>query len=153
MFCHACGSPIGANQPFCSACGTSVGVPPVRYSRVSQHIRILAFLWIGFGALCLLPALGFLGFWPFLHRFVWDIPLPFVHLIHFVMGLAIVIGMAGIAAGWGLIEHQSWARPLALVLGILSLFKVPVGTALGIYTLWVLMPRESEEEYRYLTCR
>jgi hypothetical protein len=35
----------------------------------------------------------------------------------------------------------------AIVLGILALFHPPFGTALGIYTLWVLLPTESAAEY------
>ena len=37
---------------------------------------------------------------------------------------------------------------LALVLGFLALIDVPLGTALGVYTLWVLLPERSEEEFR-----
>jgi hypothetical protein len=25
--------------------------------------------------------------------------------------------------------------------------NIPLGTAVGVYTMWVLLPRESEEEY------
>jgi hypothetical protein len=32
--------------------------------------------------------------------------------------------------------------------GFISLFNIPIGTALGVYTLWVLLPAQSEEEYR-----
>ena len=45
-------------------------------------------------------------------------------------------------------ERQPWARTLAIVLGCFSLLDMPFGTALGIYTLWVLLPARSEEEYR-----
>jgi hypothetical protein len=31
-----------------------------------------------------------------------------------------------------------------------ALLRIPVGTALGIYTLWVLLPAQSDEEYRAL---
>ena len=54
------------------------------------------------------------------------------------------------AAGYGLLERESWARLLALVLGFVSLFNVPLGTALGIYTFWVLLPSHADEEYRRL---
>ena len=38
---------------------------------------------------------------------------------------------------------------LAIILGVVSLFfHIPFGTALGIYTLWVLLPAHSEEEYQ-----
>ena len=42
----------------------------------------------------------------------------------------------------------SWARILAIILAFLSLIHVPFGTALGIYTLWVLLPASSEQEYQ-----
>jgi hypothetical protein len=37
---------------------------------------------------------------------------------------------------------------LALVLGFVNLIHIPFGTALGIYTLWVLLPAQSEREFR-----
>jgi uncharacterized membrane protein (DUF2068 family) len=57
-------------------------------------------------------------------------------------------GVLGIIAGWGLLDRQPWARTLAIVLGVINLIHIPFGTALGIYTLWVLLPAESEQEYR-----
>jgi hypothetical protein len=36
---------------------------------------------------------------------------------------------------------------LAIVVAILTLLKFPFGTALGIYTLWVLAPSMSGAEY------
>jgi hypothetical protein len=36
---------------------------------------------------------------------------------------------------------------LTIVLGCISLIHFPLGTALGIYTLWVLFPPEAEREY------
>jgi hypothetical protein len=62
----------------------------------------------------------------------------------------VIKGVLGIIAGWGLLERQSWARVLALVLGFLSLIHMPFGTAIGVYTLWVLLPGPSEIEYRQM---
>jgi hypothetical protein len=39
---------------------------------------------------------------------------------------------------------------VALVLGFLSLFNIPFGTAVGVYTLWVLLPAQSQQEYENL---
>jgi hypothetical protein len=36
------------------------------------------------------------------------------------------------------LTRRSWARPLAIVVGILSLPNVPLGTIVGLYTFWVL---------------
>jgi hypothetical protein len=49
-----------------------------------------------------------------------------------------LLAVPGLLAGYGLLKHKPWARVLAMVVGILSLVNFPVGTAIGIYTLWVL---------------
>ena len=60
----------------------------------------------------------------------------------------------GFFAGWGLLQRESWARVLVVVLAFVSLFtNIPFGTALGIYTMWVLLPAESEEEYEAMVAR
>jgi hypothetical protein len=49
--------------------------------------------------------------------------------------------------------RKSWGRVLAIVVAILSLIKIPFGTALGIYTLWVLLPSASAIEYEAIADR
>jgi hypothetical protein len=71
-------------------------------------------------------------------------------LLTLIGGFMLVQALAGIAAGWGLLERQSWARLLALVLGFLCLLSFPLGTALGCYTLWVLLSRQAQDEYQRL---
>ena len=56
----------------------------------------------------------------------------------FVAILLTTLGLPGIVAGFGLLGHKPWARYLAIVVGILSLFNFPIGTLVGGYTLWVL---------------
>lgn len=51
--------------------------------------------------------------------------------------IIILISIPSILAGIGLLYQQRWAMILALVLGCLKLFSFPIGTALGIYTIWV----------------
>ncbi len=65
-----------------------------------------------------------------------------------------VIG-AGLAllVGFSLLNRKPWGRTLAIVVGILALFKFPMGTALGIFTLWVLAPTESGMEYEAIADR
>jgi hypothetical protein len=58
--------------------------------------------------------------------------------------LMVVLAIPELLAGFGLIKGKSWGRMLALVVGILGLFNVPIGTLIGLYTLWVLLPKEAE---------
>ena len=68
---------------------------------------------------------------------------PFVHdILRFVGILLLGGGAAGVLAGWGLLDRQAWARTLSIVLACFALLLfMPLGTLLGIYTLWVLCPR------------
>jgi hypothetical protein len=58
-------------------------------------------------------------------------------------GFLVMVSAPGIVAGIGLLSYQSWARILTLVLGILNLPGFPTGTALGVYTLYVLLDEET----------
>ncbi|HEX6384039.1 MAG TPA: hypothetical protein VF177_05155 [Anaerolineae bacterium] len=60
-----------------------------------------------------------------------------------VAGFLLLLSAPGIVAGIGLLKRKSWARILALILGILNLLNFPFGTALGIYTIWVLMQEDA----------
>ena len=157
MFCHACGAQVQAGQPYCAACGTAMGGPPVARmvvrsaSRVSGHVRNLGILWIVASALRVLPVLGLRWFWPFRGDAGWTywdrFPGHFMGILGAIAFLGALTGLLGVVAGWGLLDRQPWARMLAIVLGCIALVHIPFGTALGIYTLWVLLPAESEEEY------
>jgi hypothetical protein len=52
--------------------------------------------------------------------------------------LLVRVGLAALA-GWGLLERTQWGRIVAIVAACLSLIKFPFGTALGIWTLVVLL--------------
>ena len=113
---------------------------------MAQHVRILAWLHAVFGAI-----------------------LAFVGIV-----IALIVGGSGILSGdrtamlvtgtvgtvlmfvflflavpaffaaWGLLHFRPWARVLAIILGVLHILSFPLGTALGIYTLWVLLSNETQ---------
>jgi len=53
--------------------------------------------------------------------------------------------------GWGLLKLAPWGRIFALVMAFLDLLHVPLGTALGVYTLFVLLPDAAGDEYRQMS--
>lgn len=61
--------------------------------------------------------------------------------------LMVVLALPGLAAGYGLLKRRSWGRILAIVMGILNLPNFPLGTALGLYTLWVLLQTEAVDHF------
>ena len=164
MFCDGCGTALQAGQSFCSRCGKEcAGVIPAGYprrSRVQEHVRLLAILWFAFSALNVLGGaiLVVLANTLFLHLHEMgapEAPTAFLHpFLSFIGVLVVIKGAAGFLAGWGLLQREPWARILVLILAFLSLISPPFGTALGIYTLWVLLPAHAEKEYEsYLTTK
>ena len=159
MFCDQCGNPIDAGQQFCSRCGKGLAVrgQVVQRTRVHEHVRLLAIFWIAYSALDVIGGVvmivlggtlfGHLGRGADMPReaFIWLRP-----LMVSLGSLALLKAGAGFFAGWGLLRRESWARILALIVGFLALLNIPLGTALGIYTLWVLLPAQSDREYRLL---
>src|SRR2546423_2828051 len=61
----------------------------------------------------------------------------------FIVVLLFVLSLPGIIAGVGLLKFKPWARILAIILGALHLLSFPFGTALGVYTLVVLLNAET----------
>ncbi len=157
MFCNACGGQIQPQFNICPNCGQPIGAlaaatPP---SRLERHLRTLGILWIVAGALCAIP-----GFVLMTISSVARLGIPagenvgrFIGplILSIIGGSLLVVAAGGILVGWGLLKHQPWARVLAIILAILSLFHPPFGTALAIYTLWVLLSDGSGSEYDRLT--
>jgi len=153
MYCVRCGKTMTATEPFCSACGKPVRDIPLMptQSRISGHIRLLGIFWIALSSFRILPALvlwAILGsspdFPPGAPEFVRQILTGVAYFLFFSGGL-------GIATGVGLLNRASWARMLSIILGCVGLIDMPFGTALGVYTLWVLLPAQSEQEYQQIS--
>jgi hypothetical protein len=171
MYCDRCGTPFNSGSQYCTSCGKqlmataptavprSATAPVARAAgdgRVGRNIHIVAGFWlangilrlVGLGWLMIFRRLFFDGGWgwplsnwdPGLHSLVWGglfsggVFLGFFGLIHLLLA-------------WGLYERQPWARVLGIVVACLALIRIPFGTALGIYTLWVLAPESSGREY------
>jgi len=49
--------------------------------------------------------------------------------------LLFLVGLLPLAVGYALKTRKRWAKPLGLGLAVISLINIPVGTALGIYTI------------------
>jgi hypothetical protein len=160
LYCDACGAKLEEGQNFCRACGKAVGTAPIvgpaaPQNRVAAHLRVLAVLWIALGVIRLIPAMFLMSFshW----RMPADVPPDvqgFLHPLFSAIGWIMLIGAAAcFVAAWGLLDHLPWARLFTIVLGAISLVEVPFGTALGIYSLWVLLPESSEAEYQKMATR
>jgi len=159
MFCDGCGAAVQPGQAFCSRCGKQI-VGPVSVmqpfpGRVQQHANLLGILWLAMSAFnavggLVLLMLGNVLF-PHLREMKdvpSDVPVGFLTALFTTLGIVVLAKAAlGFLAGWGLMQREAWARVLVLVLAFISLFNIPIGTAIGVYTLWVLLPGQSQQEY------
>lgn len=160
MFCDGCGTAVQPGQSFCGKCGKqilgSITVMQNRPGRVQGHLQLLGILWLAISAFNTIGGviLYVLANTLFAHLHEMgapQAPTAFLRPLLSVLGIFVLAKAAcGFLAGWGLMQREPWARLLALVLGFISLFNIPFGTVVGIYTLWVLLPAQSQGEYETL---
>ena len=60
-----------------------------------------------------------------------------------IASFLVLVSLPGIIGGFGLLKGKPWARTLVLILAVLDLVNMPVGTVVGVYTIWVLMQDET----------
>jgi hypothetical protein len=156
MFCDRCGAPLQPNQRFCGQCGRDFSGTPASLapSRVREHIRFIAILWLALSVLNVIAGFVLLVvstmLFPHLHEMGAppQVPTDFLTTLLGVIAVAVLAkAAAGLLAGWGLYQREPWARMLTIVLSFVALLNFPLGTALGIYSLWVLLPVQSERDY------
>lgn len=168
MYCSACGLALAPGQESCPKCGRPAmpPVPPMpglefQLENYAGKVRTLGVVWLVYAAFALLTGIIGLAFanaflsghfgpwmngpwahgpmppmWPAFLRFAW-------------VFLLVRVGLAAVA-GWGLLERAPWGRVVAIVAAILCLLKFPFGTAMGIWTLVVLLGYRNSTLYDQL---
>jgi hypothetical protein len=159
MFCNQCRTELQPDYNVCPKCGTPVGrlAPPLPVpgrTRLERHLPTLGILWIVAGALFLIPSFVLLTLGSVAH-----LEMPGAQevmrmlgppLLFLIGATLLLVAAGGICAGWGLMQRQRWARTAALILGFLALIHPPFGTALGIYTIWVLLANNAGADYNQM---
>ena len=161
MFCDSCGAQIQAGQSFCQRCGKAiVGGVQLGSSRVARHAQLLGILWIAYSAFVALVSMFILMFFQHMlpaiiaaqppsagppPEVIFGFMRPMMHIMSIFLFCKAAVGLV---AGVGLVQRAEWSRMLAIVVGCISLINAPFGTALGIYTLWVLLSPNAEAEFR-----
>ncbi len=118
---------------------------------MKKHIQLLGIFFIVYNGLSLLIGIGLF----FLLSAIGTISgnetaLGILAFIGFMLGaLFSVLAVPGIIAGIGLINLRSWARILAIIMACFHVFSIPVGTALTVYTFWVLLKDEAIKEFSH----
>jgi hypothetical protein len=126
-------------------------------------IRALSIVWFIYAGLAL--ATGIIGL-TFAHAFFGGRFGPWMHgpwargplppevfgpaILRFAWVMVVVRAGLALVAGWGLMERSQWGRVIAIVAAFLCLLKFPFGTALGIWTLVVLLGYRNTTLYEQL---
>ncbi len=170
MFCSGCGHALAPGQAFCPQCSRptapAVAPPPglqFQVERYAGKVRVLGILWIayacislvvGFAALAFAKTFLFHGFGPWMHGPMMHGPMSpdwfgpaWIHIVWILLSVRIVLC---VVAGWGLLERTQWGRIVAIVAAILCLIRIPLGTALGIATLIILLGYRNSALYEHL---
>jgi hypothetical protein len=134
---------------------------PMYLPRVQRNLQTLGILWCVLGVYRVISGLIGIIFlraftthnfgndsWMFGGRFHGAFPPMWMAGLWPMIAFATIFA-AGLAlvAGYGLLNRRPWGRIVAIIAAVLALIKFPLGTALGIYTLWVLAPGASGLEY------
>jgi len=114
---------------------------------MKDHIKIIGWLYIAMGVLGILGA--FVAFAIIVGGGLISGDQTAIRITTIVAlvigGFVILVSIPGILAGIGLLSFKPWSRILAIILALLNLPGFPVGTVLGIYSLWVLLDSESSQ--------
>jgi hypothetical protein len=143
-------------------------IPPVpglefQLQNYAGKIKALGVVWLIYAAVALVTGIiglafanaflsGHFGPWmngPWAHG-----PMPPMWfgpaILHFAWVFLLVRVSLAAVAGWGLLERSQWGRIVAIVAAILSILKFPLGTAMGIWTLVVLLGYRNSTLYDQL---
>ena len=128
---------------------------------MQQHVTVVGVLRIGFGALGILAAIivilvAMIVFASTVGPGVLSGDEEALRILTaigsgvglFLCGVAlfvVLLSVPGIIGGIGLLKLNPWARYLVLILAVVDLFNIPIGTAAGVYTIWVLMQDETAQ--------
>lgn len=58
----------------------------------------------------------------------------------------VILPLPSIIGGIAQLNNRSWGMTLMMISGCISLLNIPVGTALGVYTIWVYLEEKKHND-------
>jgi hypothetical protein len=126
---------------------------------MDKHIQLVGILNLVYRGLGIIGAVILLVMGAWFNHFIrsiieyesassYDVPPQFVFDLVSVAILVIaltvfVVSIAGVIGAIGVLQRKEWGRIVLLVVSFFNLLHVPIGTVLGIYSIWVLMKDET----------
>jgi hypothetical protein len=120
--------------------------------------KMLGVLWVLYGILCFIEV-AWIAVEAGTLTVMWGalldrVPNPYswMTLFHAALLIAVIVlvlaGIFALIAGGALLARSRSRRSMTLVAGFFGLVTGPLGLALGVYTLVLLLPRVQDESYR-----
>ena len=109
---------------------------------MKKHVTVVGALNIGFGILFLIGAIVVYFALNFAKGFVDNdnVATTVLEFLSYALPVFIsVIAILGLVGGIGLLSYKSWARILIIIIAALGCLNIPIGTLIGVYSIWVLM--------------
>jgi mannitol-specific phosphotransferase system IIBC component len=120
-------------------------------SKMKKHVTAVGSIQIAFSVLGLIGAFVVFFALNFARGFVDNdeiatMVLRFIGtILPLIIGLASALGLVGAIA---LLSYQPWARILVIVVAALGCLNIPIGTLVGVYSIWVLMQDETVKLFK-----
>lgn len=117
---------------------------------MEKHINIVAALHIALSVLGILAGSFVFGLFHLIGDFSGDPQAQQVLSIiaRVIVGFLVLFSIPGLIAGIGLLRRKEWARILTLIMSVISLLNFPLGTAVGVYSIWALVHPEVIEKFK-----
>ena len=111
------------------------------------HVRTVASLHIALSILGFLCAIILYSILNLIGNFVDDQEVGGVLAIvaNTLAVFLFILAIPGLVGGIGLLRYKEWARILVLIVSALKLLSFPIGTAIGVYSIWALVQKETTD--------
>jgi hypothetical protein len=115
---------------------------------MESHVKAVGIIHIAFSALGIIMALVIFSVLNIVAK-IPDLDEEAIRVLQ-IVGIVlpwffIVFSLPGIIGGIGLLKLQGWAKIIVLIISFLGLLNFPIGTAVGIYSIWVLFDKRTEK--------
>lgn len=117
---------------------------------MERHINVAASLQTGLGILGFIAGIVIYAVLLFIVKFIGETEAQTIILIvgKVIAGIILFCSLPVIIAGVGLFKKREWGRILTLIISVMHLLNFPVGTAIGVYCIWVMVQPEVIEQFK-----
>ncbi len=138
-----------AEENRCSQCGAklSADAKTVQVNQMEKHVTLIAIINIVFGTIGILVGVFLFVVLIFGGLISGDSEAVAITGIvgTTLCGFFLLFSVPEVIGGIGLLKRRGWARILVLIISILDLINIPIGTAIGVYAIWVLLNEKTAQ--------